>query len=224
MQTYESRCNCSAAVLDRLLHQSSLITIRGAGDRLGDESLRMPSEAWHDLRNSRTRGPARFERAEQKGKALTEPRASAADDPTNLETPAPGESSQDQILEAWAAEAGQGDHENRPEAVRRTKAWQETAPHEPPWLDLSLLSLTTLSAALPAGLQHLNIDGNQLTSVPDILPSGLQTLHARNNWLANLPTNLPASIECLRASGNRLTSLPATLPSGSSACTSRTIS
>ncbi|MCP1835390.1 hypothetical protein J2R76_003727 [Bradyrhizobium sp. USDA 4532] len=145
---------------------------------------------------------------------MTEPRASAADDPTNLEAPAPGESSQDQILEAWAAEAGQGDHENRQEAVRRTKAWQETAPHEPPWLDLSLLSLTTLSAALPAGLQHLNIDGNQLTSVPDILPSGLQTLHARNNWLANLPTNLPASVECLRASGNRLTSLPATLPVG----------
>lgn len=152
-----------------------------------------------------------MERAEQKGKALTEPRASAADDPMNyFEAPAPGESSQDQILEAWAAEAVQGDHENRQEAVRRTKAWQEAAPHEPPWPDLSLLSLTTLPAALPAGLQHLNIDGNQLTSVPDILPSGLQTLHARNNWLANLPTNLPASVECLRASGNRLTRLPAT--------------
>ncbi|WP_271553509.1 hypothetical protein [Bradyrhizobium sp. CCBAU 45394] len=73
-----------------------------------------------------------------------------------------------------------------------------------------MLSLATLSAALPARLQHLIIDGNQLTGVPYILPSGLQTLHARNNWLANLPTNLPASVECLRASGNRVTSLPTT--------------
>nr|WP_233287355.1 NEL-type E3 ubiquitin ligase domain-containing protein [Bradyrhizobium oropedii] len=68
-----------------------------------------------------------------------------------------------------------------------------------------------MSAALPAGLQHLNIEGNQLTRVPDILPSGLQSLHVRNNWLANLPTNLPAGLRQLHVDNNRLTSLPETL-------------
>lgn len=117
----------------------------------------------------------------------------------NLKAPAQGESSQDRALEAWAAEEGQVEHEDRQEAVRRTRAWRETAPDEPPWLDLSSLSLTTLSAAFPAGLQRLNVDGNYLTSSSDMLPSSLQILHARNNWLGSTPTNLPAGLHSASA-------------------------
>ncbi|WP_028351275.1 NEL-type E3 ubiquitin ligase domain-containing protein [Bradyrhizobium murdochi] len=133
--------------------------------------------------------------------ALTEAEASAAD-------PA---SSQDQVLTGRAAEEGQGEDENRQEAVSRTRAWREAGDVDEP-LDLSSLSLTALSAPLPPELRRLNVDNNQLTSLPD-LPADLQRLRASNNRLTSLP-DLPAGLRRLYAIGNGLTSLPADLPLG----------
>ncbi|WP_246174169.1 hypothetical protein [Bradyrhizobium paxllaeri] len=133
--------------------------------------------------------------------ALTEAEASAAD-------PA---SSQDQVLTGRAAEEGQGEDENRQEAVSRTRAWREAGDVDQP-LDLSSLSLTALSAPLPPELRRLNVDNNQLTSLPD-LPADLQRLRASNNRLTSLP-DLPAGLRRLYAIGNGLTSLPADLPLG----------
>ncbi|NOJ43916.1 NEL-type E3 ubiquitin ligase domain-containing protein [Bradyrhizobium australiense] len=132
--------------------------------------------------------------------ALTEAEASAAD-------PA---SSQDQVLTGRAAEEGQGEDENREEALSRTRAWREAGDVDEP-LDLSSLSLTALSAPLPPELRRLNVDNNQLTSLPD-LPADLQRLYANNNRLTSLP-DLPAGLRRLYAIGNGLTSLPA-LPAG----------
>ncbi|MDE5458499.1 MULTISPECIES: NEL-type E3 ubiquitin ligase domain-containing protein [Bradyrhizobium] len=133
--------------------------------------------------------------------ALWEAEASAAD-------PA---SSQDQVLVGRAAEEGQGEDEDRQEAVSRTRAWRDAGDVDEP-LDLSSLSLTALSAPLPPELRRLNVDNNQLTSLPD-LPADLQRLYASNNRLTSLP-DLPAGLRRLYASSNGLTSLPADLPPG----------
>ncbi|WP_213290868.1 NEL-type E3 ubiquitin ligase domain-containing protein [Bradyrhizobium sp. sGM-13] len=133
--------------------------------------------------------------------ALTEAEASAAD-------PA---SSQDQVLVGRAAEEGQGEDEDRQEAVSRTRAWREAGDVDEP-LDLSSLSLTALSAPLPPELRRLNVDNNQLTNLPD-LPADLQRLYASNNRLTSLP-DLPAGLRRLYAISNGLTSLPADLPPG----------
>ncbi|KRR00053.1 NEL-type E3 ubiquitin ligase domain-containing protein [Bradyrhizobium valentinum] len=133
--------------------------------------------------------------------ALTEAEASAAD-------PA---SSQDQVLVGRAAEEGQGEDEDRQEAVSRTRAWRDAGDVDEP-LDLSSLSLTALSAPLPPELRRLNVDNNQLTSLPD-LPADLQRLYASNNRLTSLP-DLPAGLRRLYAISNGLTSLPADLPPG----------
>ncbi|UVO30200.1 NEL-type E3 ubiquitin ligase domain-containing protein [Bradyrhizobium arachidis] len=171
--------------------------------------------------------------------ALTRARASTAGpagNPTNPQAPAGREMSLDGLLEGWAGEEGQGEHEDRQEAVRRTRALCEAVVNVdlPPSLDLSSLSLTTLSAALPAGLRRLNIDNNQLVSLPDTLPATLQSLDAGGNQLSTLPSLpaglrrlnvddnqldslpdiLPATLQQLNARGNRLTSLPQTLPAG----------
>lgn len=53
-------------------------------------------------------------------------------------------------------------------------------------LNLSYLELTSLPDYLPAGLQELRCDGNQLTSLPP-LPTGLQTLRCNHNQLTTLP-------------------------------------
>ncbi|WP_246787958.1 NEL-type E3 ubiquitin ligase domain-containing protein [Bradyrhizobium sp. CCBAU 53421] len=142
----------------------------------------------------------------------------------------------DQLLEGWAAEEGQGEHEDRQEAVGRTRALRDAAANEDvaQWLELSSLSLTSLSAALPPRLQRLTVNDNQLTSLPAALPAellrlsaisnrltglptalpiGLQRLNVDHNQLDNLPNTLPATLRELDASGNRLTSLP-DLPAG----------
>ncbi|MCA1457339.1 E3 ubiquitin--protein ligase [Bradyrhizobium sp. BRP22] len=120
-------------------------------------------------------------------------------------------SSQDQLLAGWAAAEGQGEHEDRQEAVRRTTAWREAGDLDEP-LDLSSLSLTALSAPLLPELRRLNVNNNQLTSLPE-LPADLQRLSASNNRLTSLP-ELPAGLRRLYAVSNGLTSLPADLPPG----------
>ncbi|WP_371929967.1 NEL-type E3 ubiquitin ligase domain-containing protein [Bradyrhizobium sp. CCGUVB1N3] len=141
---------------------------------------------------------------------MTRARISAAGDPTNREARASRETAQDQVLEGWAADDGQGEQENRQEAVRRTRAWLDAAAAHAP-LDLSFLSLTALPAAFPAGLLRLDVQDNQLTTLPDNLPATLLELNASFNRLTNLPARLPAGLEFLGASNNQLTSLPETL-------------
>ncbi|KRR20950.1 NEL-type E3 ubiquitin ligase domain-containing protein [Bradyrhizobium retamae] len=131
--------------------------------------------------------------------ALTEAEASAAD-------PA---SSQYQVLVGRTAEEGQGEDEDRQEAVSRMRAWREAGDVDEP-LDLSSLSLTALSTPLPPELRRLNVDNNQLTSLPD-LPADLQRLYASNNRLTSLP-DLPAGLQRLNVDYNQLTNLPEPLP------------
>ncbi|SFQ08845.1 C-terminal novel E3 ligase, LRR-interacting [Bradyrhizobium sp. Ghvi] len=139
--------------------------------------------------------------------------------------------SQEEVLADWAAEDGQGQDEDRQQAVSRTRAWRGTGDLNEP-LDLSSLSLTALSASILAWLRRLNVDNNQLTSLPEPLPAtlqeldasgnrlthlpdlpaGLQRLNVDYNQLTNLPEPLPAELEWLSASHNRLTSLPETVP------------
>ncbi|WP_342723965.1 NEL-type E3 ubiquitin ligase domain-containing protein [Bradyrhizobium sp. B097] len=149
--------------------------------------------------------------------ALTRARAPAADpagNPTNAAGPAARERSLDQLLEGWAAEEGQGEHEDRQEAVRRTRALRDAAANVdvPPWLELSSLSLTSLSAAFPAGLLRLTVDDNQLTSLPAPLPADLRRLSAISNRLTSLPAALPIGLQRLTVGDNQLGSLPNTLP------------
>ncbi|MDA9505740.1 E3 ubiquitin--protein ligase [Bradyrhizobium sp. CCBAU 11386] len=121
-------------------------------------------------------------------------------------------SSRDQVLAGWVAEEGQGEHENRQEAVSRMRDWREAGDVDEA-LDLSSLSLTALPAPLLARLRRLNVDDNQLNSLPDTLPAGLQRLYASNNRLTSLP-DLPIGLRRLYAISNGLTSLPADLPPG----------
>ncbi|UFW51030.1 MULTISPECIES: NEL-type E3 ubiquitin ligase domain-containing protein [Bradyrhizobium] len=175
-----------------------------------------PSAA-SDSESSEQGSPA----ASQWGEALTDVQASAAE----------AAASQDEVLADWAAEDGQGQHEDRQQAVSRTRAWRGTGDLNEP-LDLSSLSLTALSASILAGLRRLNVDNNQLTSLPEPLPAtlqeldasgnrlthlpelpaGLQRLNVDYNQLTNLPEPLPAELEWLSASHNWLTSLPETVP------------
>ncbi|SFN91017.1 type III secretion system effector, E3 ubiquitin ligase YopM/NopM family [Bradyrhizobium sp. Rc3b] len=120
--------------------------------------------------------------------------------------------SQDQVLTDWAAEDGQGQYEDRQQAVSRTRAWRGTGDLNEP-LDLSSLSLTALSASILAGLRRLNVDENQLNSLPETLPASLQRLYASNNQLTGLPA-LPPGLRRLYAISNGLTRLPAELPPG----------
>jgi len=136
-----------------------------------------------------------------------------------------------ELLADWAAEDGQGQHEDRQLAVSRTRAWRGTGDLNE-LLDLSSLSLTALSAPILAGVRRLNVDNNQLASLPERLPetlqeldasgnrlthlprlpAGLQSLNVDHNQLAGLPEPLPAALEWLSASYNRLTRLPETVP------------
>ncbi|MDH2345511.1 NEL-type E3 ubiquitin ligase domain-containing protein, partial [Bradyrhizobium sp. SSUT77] len=81
-------------------------------------------------------------------------------------------------------------------------------------LELLNLGLTTLPAALPPGLQSLNVSDNELVHLPDTLPSQLRTLDASGNRLTSLPDTLPTGLQSLAIGSNRLTSLPETLPEG----------
>lgn len=88
---------------------------------------------------------------------------------TRARTAAAGEPSSDQLLEGWAAEAGQGEHEDRQEAVRRMRALQEATANTgvPQSLEISVLSLTSLPAALPTGLclRGLHVGYNRLDTI-----------------------------------------------------------
>ncbi|RZN12699.1 E3 ubiquitin--protein ligase [Bradyrhizobium genosp. SA-3] len=154
--------------------------------------------ATSDSESSEPGSPA----ASQWGEALTDVQASAAE----------AAASQDEVLADWAAEDGQGQHEDRQQAVSRTRAWRGTGDLNEP-LDLSSLSLTALSASILAGLRRLNVDDNQLDSLPETLPASLQRLYASNNRLTSLP-ELPPGLRRLYAISNGLTRLPAELPPG----------
>ncbi|QOZ36617.1 NEL-type E3 ubiquitin ligase domain-containing protein [Bradyrhizobium sp. CCBAU 53421] len=140
--------------------------------------------------------------ATQWGEALTDARASAGE----------ASSSQLEVLTNWAAEDGQGQHEDRREAVSRARAWQDTGDVNEA-LDLSSLSLIGLPAPIPARLRRLNVDHNQLNSLPGDLPASLQRLYASNNQLTGLP-ELPNGLRRLYVVSNGLTNLPAQLPPG----------
>ncbi len=204
-----SRCAAPA----RSLHFATEETTSMNAEQLGAGT---PSAA-SDSESSEQGSPA----ASQWGEALTDVQASAAE----------AAASQDEVLADWAAEDGQGQHEDRQQAVSRTRAWRGTGDLNEP-LDLSSLSLTALSASILAGLRRLNVDNNQLTSLPEPLPAtlqeldasgnrlthlpelpaGLQRLNVDYNQLTNLPEPLPAELEWLSASHNWLTSLPETVP------------
>lgn len=104
--------------------------------------------------------------------------------------------SQDEVLTDWAAEDGQGQHEDRQQAVSRTRAWRGTGDLNEP-LDLSSLSLTALSASILVGLRRLNVDDNQLNSLPETIPVSIQRLYASNR-LTSLP-ELPPGLRRLDA-------------------------
>ncbi|WP_258768845.1 NEL-type E3 ubiquitin ligase domain-containing protein [Bradyrhizobium arachidis] len=133
--------------------------------------------------------------------------------PTDLENTLLGESPLDQILDTWASEEGQTEDEDRQEAVRRIKAWAETGDVYA-GLELQDLGLRTLPAALPPGLQSLNVSDNELVRLPDTLPSELRTLAISSNRLTRLPDTLPTGLQSLVIGSNQLTRLPETLPEG----------
>ncbi|MET4121753.1 Leucine-rich repeat (LRR) protein [Bradyrhizobium sp. JR1.5] len=133
--------------------------------------------------------------------------------PTDLEDSVLRQSRLHQILDSWAGEEGQTEDENRQEAVRRMRAWGEAGDGYV-GLELLNLGLTTLPAALPPGLQSLNVSDNELVHLPDTLPSRLRTLDASGNRLTSLPDTLPTGLQSLAIGRNRLTSLPETLPEG----------
>ncbi|WFU40168.1 NEL-type E3 ubiquitin ligase domain-containing protein [Bradyrhizobium sp. CB82] len=116
-------------------------------------------------------------------------------------------------MDTWAGEEWQTEGEDRQEAVRRIRAWAE-ASDVYAGLELQYLGLTTLPAALPPGLQSLNVSDNELVHLPDTLPSGLRTLGASNNQLTGLPDNLPTRLQSLVIGSNQLTGLPDSLPEG----------
>ncbi|MDH2349056.1 hypothetical protein QCM79_42990, partial [Bradyrhizobium sp. SSUT77] len=86
--------------------------------------------------------------------------------PTDLEDPVLRQSRLDQILDTWAGEEGQTEDEDRQEAVRRMRACGEAGDGYV-GLELLNLGLTTLPAALPPGLQSLNVSDNELVHLPD---------------------------------------------------------
>ncbi|MCK1296601.1 leucine-rich repeat domain-containing protein [Bradyrhizobium sp. 24] len=134
-------------------------------------------------------------------------------------------------LESWVAEPGQGEQEDRREAVSRVRAWQEVADVHVP-LNLASLALTTLPVLPPemqglsimhnrlsslsiegqANLLWLDASNNLLTSLSDAFPAGLQDLNVSGNRVSGLPAAFPAGLRRLNLSNNRLTSLTDTLP------------
>lgn len=128
-------------------------------------------------------------------------------------SPAYGNQSLAQRLDAWADEAHQEKDEDRHEAVRRIKAWVQAGDVNA-WLNLSSLRLTALPADLPTGLQWLDVGENQLANLPDSLPAGLLAFKADGNQLTSLPDALPAPLQTLDVSCNRLASIPDNLPKG----------
>ncbi|MET4331952.1 hypothetical protein ABIB80_007814 [Bradyrhizobium sp. i1.15.2] len=130
-------------------------------------------------------------------------------DSMNREAPAPGGLPQDRVLEAWAAEEGLSQSENRLDAVLRMRTLEMAATAA----QLNLVSLTVVPPAFPAGLQRLDVSNDQLTYLPEFLPTGLQELYAGLNWLTRLPS-LPPGLRRLDVAANQGTSLPETPPPG----------
>jgi hypothetical protein len=64
---------------------------------------------------------------------------------------------------------------------------------------------------LPAGLQRLNVDYNQLTGLPEPLPATLEWFSASHNQLTSLLETVPHQLLWLGASNNQLTGVPETL-------------
>ncbi|WP_246501420.1 YopT-type cysteine protease domain-containing protein [Mesorhizobium caraganae] len=143
--------------------------------------------------------------------ALTGASASSAGDPTHLDTAAVPEASLDQSLDAWAAEEGQGDNEQRQEAVTRTRAWVEASDVDA-LTNLSSLSLTSLPN-LPAGLQTLDVSNNRLELHPrdsfgqQRLPSG--ELPEKMGLCASKPHTADATSSHSSYSSSASTSSPA---------------
>ncbi|WP_164935955.1 NEL-type E3 ubiquitin ligase domain-containing protein [Bradyrhizobium nanningense] len=81
-------------------------------------------------------------------------------------------------------------------------------PAELELLDLNHNQLQELPALLPASLEFLRASHNQLTNLPDALPVTLQFLDVSENQLTRLPPHLPASLDFLDVGQNQLTSLP----------------
>jgi Leucine-rich repeat (LRR) protein len=65
--------------------------------------------------------------------------------------------------------------------------------------------LTTLPENLPASLEVLSCNNNQLTTLPENLPASLEVLYCNNNQLTTLPENLPASLKELLCNENPFT-------------------
>jgi len=80
------------------------------------------------------------------------------------------------------------------------------------WCDNN--QLRTLPDTLPAGLTKLWCSNNQLTTLPETLPAGLTELWCDNNQLLTLPCILPPALTSFYCHNNRLTTLPDTLPTG----------
>lgn len=74
------------------------------------------------------------------------------------------------------------------------------------YIDCSCNSITQFPQELPAHLETLKCDHNQLTLLPE-LPSQLKTLECASNYLSVLPA-LPATLEKINCQVNELTVLP----------------
>lgn len=109
------------------------------------------------------------------------------------------------VVEARAADGGQGEDESRHTAFIQTRALPENGSEQ---LDLSSLSLTTLRPALPPEIEVFRVRDNQLTSLP-VLPDGLRVFNAAGNQLTSLLAVLPSRLRSLIIGENSLTSLPA---------------
>ncbi|MEM7872536.1 NEL-type E3 ubiquitin ligase domain-containing protein, partial [Morganella morganii] len=130
----------------------------------------------------------------------------------HLTTTAAPQTTQDYeaIWSAWENAAPAGEAPGRADAIQ----WMRDCLHnDGTELNLSYLELTSLPDYLPAGLQELRCDGNQLTVLP-ALPAGLQKLKCSHNRLTCLPSVLPAGLQKLNCSYNLLTCLPSVLPAG----------
>ncbi|MET4860603.1 NEL-type E3 ubiquitin ligase domain-containing protein [Morganella morganii] len=129
----------------------------------------------------------------------------------HLTTTAAPQTTQDYeaIWSAWENAAPAGEAPGRADAIQRMRDCLHNDGTE---LNLSNLELTSLPDYLPAGLQELRCDGNQLTVLP-ALPAGLQKLTCSETPLTCLPSELPAGLQKLSCNYNQLTSLPP-LPTG----------
>jgi Leucine-rich repeat (LRR) protein len=113
-------------------------------------------------------------------------------------------------LAAWR-DNGPSQGGSRGKAYQRIKAYLHDGKINAT-LDLRQLGLTSLPAALPSTLRHIDLEGNRLAFLPEALPLNLETLYVSRNELICLPAVLPRNLKLLDASSNKLTRLPDQLP------------